>query len=249
MLNCATARNLELTINLSNHSDKETLFGIMNEINTDMGARSLRSNILQPLTDERTISTRLGYVQGLSQTEEMLYAVKSSLKLLGDVDHLITAFTYVPTKPSARFAGVRTVPEPTPQTILRLLTDPRLEQLLSLIDQTYKETINETFEVVNRFVEDYNIHLKDVNVYDFRISQEERQDQRLLAEVYLMSDKIVSDLSGKIRHNIGVLYKASESIAMLDILMSFAHSCSANEYIRPEFTYTLSIKKGRYPTI
>ncbi|KAG0303178.1 MutS protein msh4, partial [Dissophora globulifera] len=70
VLDCATARNLELTINLSNHSDKETLFGIMNETMTAMGARLLRSNILQPLTDERTITTRLDCVQELSQAEE-----------------------------------------------------------------------------------------------------------------------------------------------------------------------------------
>ncbi|KAG0299101.1 MutS protein msh4, partial [Dissophora globulifera] len=342
VLDCATARNLELTINLSNHSDKETLFGIMNKTMTAMGARLLRSNILQPLTDERTITTRLDCVQELSQAEEMFYALKSSLKLLNDVDHLITAFIQVPTKPSVRHSeqsinhiinlkhillsighvsqALGPCQNRLLKTILRLLTDSRLEQFLNLIDevieknvvlektavgirnqrcfavkagcnglldvarQTYKETINDIFEVVNRYVEDYNIHLKVqfntamgyylstgvdqlagselplifINIVKknktltFTTLELVKKNAKIndsLTEVYLMSDKIVSELSGNIRQDIGVLYKASEAIAMLDMLLSFAHLCSVNEYTRPEFTDTLAIKKGRHPII
>ncbi|EXX50573.1 MutS family protein MSH4 [Rhizophagus irregularis DAOM 197198w] len=68
-----------------------------------------------------------------------------------------------------------------------------------------------------------------------------------LTEVYLMSDKTIEDLISEIRNDISVLYKASESIAMLDMLTSFAHQCTVSNYVRPEFTDTLAIKAGRNP--
>jgi DNA mismatch repair protein MSH4 len=43
-----------------------------------------------------------------------------------------------------------------------------------------------------------------------------------LTEVYLMSDASISTLLGKIKENVGILYKLSESIALLDMLLSFA---------------------------
>ncbi|KAF8939155.1 MutS protein msh4 [Dissophora ornata] len=342
VLDCATAKNLELTVNLSSQNEKETLFGILNETMTPMGARLLRSNILQPLTDERTISTRLDCVQELSQVEETFYALKSSLKALNDVDHLITSFIQVPTKPSVKHSeqGINHIinlkhtlksiahiaqvlgscQNRLLKTIHRLLTDSRLEKFQGLIDdvieknvvlektavglrnqrcfavkagcnglldvarQTYKETINDIFEVVNRYVEDYDINLKvqfnttmgyylstNVNQPDggelplifinvvrkskmltfttLELMKKNAKIKDSLTEVYLMSDKIVGDLSGDVRLEIGALYKASEAIAMLDMLISFSHLCTVNDYVRPEFTDTLVIKQGRHPII
>ena len=47
-----------------------------------------------------------------------------------------------------------------------------------------------------------------------------------LTEVYLMSDKAISDIIYEIRQDVLVLYKASECIAMLDLLLSLSHLCS-----------------------
>ncbi|KAG1439268.1 hypothetical protein G6F56_012344 [Rhizopus delemar] len=63
-----------------------------------------------------------------------------------------------------------------------------------------------------------------------------------LAEVYLMSESVVSELLQLFRENINFLYKASEAIALLDMLASFAIS-------RPNFTDTLAIKSGRHPIL
>ncbi|CAG8564154.1 9477_t:CDS:10 [Paraglomus brasilianum] len=69
-----------------------------------------------------------------------------------------------------------------------------------------------------------------------------------LTEVYLMSDKTVTELISEICSNIGILYEISESIAMLDLITSLAHQCTvSNNYFRPEFTETLAIKSGRHP--
>ncbi|KAF9910598.1 MutS protein msh4 [Linnemannia zychae] len=342
VIDCATARNLELTINLSSRNDKDTLFGTLNETLTPMGARLLRSNILQPLTDERTILTRLDCVQELSQVEDRFYALKASLKALGDIDHLITSFIQVPTKQSVKHSEqcinhiislkhtlhtISGIAQSLAQcqnrllvTIHRLLTDPRLKRFSELIDevieknvvlektavgirhqrcfavkagcnglldvarQTYKETVNDIMDATNRYVQEYGINLKvQFNVtmgyyYTTTVDQLEGDEVPLvfinvvkksksltfttlelvkknakindsLTEVYLMSDKIVSDLSSSIRGEIGALYKASEAIAMLDMLLSFAHQCTISDFIRPEFTDTLVIKQGRHPIL
>ncbi|KAG0380109.1 MutS protein msh4 [Mortierella sp. AD032] len=342
VIDCATARNLELTMNLSSQNDKDTLFGILNETLTPMGARLLRSNILQPLTDERTIQTRLDCVQELSQVEDRFYALRASLKAFGDVDHLITSFIQVPTKPSVKHSeqcinhvinlkhtlhAVNNVAQALGQcqnrllvTIHRLLTDSRLEMFSELIDevieknvilektavgirhqrcfavkagcnglldvarQTYKETVNDILDATNRYVQEYGINLKvqfNVTVgyyYTTTVDQLGENEVPLvfinvvrkskslsfttlelvkknakindsLTEVYLMSDKIVSDLSSNIRGEIGALYKASEAIAMLDMLLSFAYQCTISDFIRPEFADTLVIKQGRHPIL
>ncbi|KAF8941708.1 MutS protein msh4 [Haplosporangium gracile] len=342
VIDCATARNLELTMNLSNQNDKDTLFGILNETLTPMGARLLRSNILQPLTDERTIQTRLDCVQELSQVEDRFYALKASLKTTNDVDHLITAFIQVPAKPSIKhseqyinhiinlkhtlhaIASIAHSLGPCQNSLLvtihRLLTDPRLEKFSDLIDevieryvvlektavgirhqrcfavkagcnglldvarQTYKETCNDILDVTNRYVQEYGINLKVqfsvtmgyyftttvdqldgndiplifINVVKkgksltFTTLELVKKNAKIndsLTEVYLMSDKIVSDLSSNIRGEIGALYKASEAIAMLDMLLSFAHQSTISDFVRPEFTDTLVIKQGRHPIL
>jgi DNA mismatch repair protein MSH4 len=342
VIDCTTARNLELTKNLSSQNDKDTLFGVLNETLTPMGARLLRSNILQPLTDEPTIQTRLNCVQELSQVEDRFYALKASLKVLGDIDHLITSFVQIPTKPSVKHSeqsinhiinlkhtlhAISGVAQSLGQcqnrllvTIHRLLTNPRLTNFSELIDevieknamlektavgirhqrcfavkagcnglldvarQTYKETVNDIMDATNRYVQEYGINLKvQFNMtmgyyYTTTIDQLEGDEVPLvfinvvrksksltfttlelvkknakindsLTEVYLMSDKIVSDLSSNIRDEIGALYKASEAIAMLDMLLSFAHQCTISDFIRPEFTDTLVIKQGRHPIL
>ncbi|KAG0239065.1 MutS protein msh4 [Mortierella sp. GBA43] len=342
VIDCATARNLELAVNLSTRDDKETLFGVLNQTLTPMGRRLLRSNILQPLTDERTINTRLDCVQELTQSEETFYALKTSLKAFNDVDHLITSFIQVPTKPSIKHSeqginrvinlkhtlksithvsqAVERCENRLLRTIHRLLTDQRLEQfslqidnvieqnivlektavglrnqrcfavkagcngLLDVARQTYKETINDIFEVVNRYVDEYGLSLKVqfsvsmgyylsttldhleggelplvfINVVKknksltfttLELMKKNAKINDSLTEVYLMSDKIVSDLCSDIRSKIITLYKASEAIAMLDMLLAFTHLCTVSNYVRPEFADTLVIKQGRHPII
>jgi DNA mismatch repair protein MSH4 len=92
---CATAWNLEFTVNVSTRNYKATLFGIPNETMTPMGGRLLHSNILQPLADERTIITRLYCAREQNQSEETLFSLRTSLKAFKDLDNLITSFIQV----------------------------------------------------------------------------------------------------------------------------------------------------------
>ena len=66
-------------------------------------------------------------------------------------------------------------------------------------------------------------------------------------EVLLMSDKAIQDLIIEIRVYMSVLFKVSESIAMLDVLSAFAHNVTLHDYTRPRITQTLGIKAGRHP--
>ncbi|KAI0727611.1 muts domain V-domain-containing protein [Fomitopsis betulina] len=66
-----------------------------------------------------------------------------------------------------------------------------------------------------------------------------------LDETLILSDKIIQDLAAEIVASIGALYKASEAVAILDMLWSFAHV----SILRPEFTGTIAIKAGRHPIL
>ncbi|KAF9805911.1 hypothetical protein IEO21_08898 [Rhodonia placenta] len=66
-----------------------------------------------------------------------------------------------------------------------------------------------------------------------------------LDETLILSDRIIQELTVEIVVDIGALYKASEAVAMLDMLWSFAHA----SILRPEFTGTLAIKAGRHPIL
>ncbi|KAJ7353331.1 muts domain V-domain-containing protein [Mycena albidolilacea] len=70
-----------------------------------------------------------------------------------------------------------------------------------------------------------------------------------LDETFILSEKIIQDLVADILVDVGALYKASEAVALLDMLWSFAHSSIMHNYVRPEFTGTLAIKSGRHPIL
>ncbi|KAI9203037.1 muts domain V-domain-containing protein [Polychytrium aggregatum] len=68
-----------------------------------------------------------------------------------------------------------------------------------------------------------------------------------LAEVYLMSDSIIESLMEAARQSVGWLYQLSEALAMLDMLLSFAHYRTARRCCRPEFSDTLALQSARHP--
>ncbi|KAG1741768.1 muts domain V-domain-containing protein [Suillus paluster] len=86
-----------------------------------------------------------------------------------------------------------------------------------------------------------------------------------LEETLVLSDRIIQDVVGEIVAFSGVLYSASEAVATIDLLWSFAHVSIMRRYgrvhtpffptpptlvlVRPEFTDTLAIKSGRHPVL
>ncbi|XP_043556003.1 mutS protein homolog 4 [Chiloscyllium plagiosum] len=90
------------------------------------------------------------------------------------------------------------------------------------------------------------------NTYNFTtvdlIKMNERC-QESLREIYHMTYLVVCKLLSEIYKHIHCLYKLSDAVSMLDMLLSFAHTCTLSDYVRPEFTDTLAIKQGQHPIL
>lgn len=101
MISLPTIRALELVQNLQNPSSKACLFGLLNQTVTRMGARMLRSNILQPSTQtEAVLELRYAALEELCSKEDMFFEVRKALKAFGDVEKLLTKLIVLPTEPS-----------------------------------------------------------------------------------------------------------------------------------------------------
>ena len=76
MIDAATVNSLELIQNLQNTKSKDCLLGFLNENQTPMGTRLLRSNILQPSTDAHVLNLRYEVLGELTLKEEMFTTVR-----------------------------------------------------------------------------------------------------------------------------------------------------------------------------
>uniref|UniRef100_A0A8C8VG95 MutS protein homolog 4 n=1 Tax=Pelusios castaneus TaxID=367368 RepID=A0A8C8VG95_9SAUR len=90
------------------------------------------------------------------------------------------------------------------------------------------------------------------NAYSFTSADLIKMNERCqesLREIYHMTYLIVCKLLSEIYEHIHCLYKLSDIVSMLDMLLSFAHACTLSDYVRPEFTDTLAIKQGWHPIL
>ncbi|KAF3762786.1 hypothetical protein M406DRAFT_347667 [Cryphonectria parasitica EP155] len=100
MISLPTIRALELIQNIQNPSSKASLFGLLNQTLTPMGARMLRSNILQPSTQAQVLTARLDALDELCTKEDMFFQVRGALKDFGDVEKMLTKIIVLPAEPS-----------------------------------------------------------------------------------------------------------------------------------------------------
>ncbi|KAG9268561.1 hypothetical protein AMEX_G17546 [Astyanax mexicanus] len=73
--------------------------------------------------------------------------------------------------------------------------------------------------------------------------------EEALKEIFHMSYMVICRLLNGVYEQIHCLYKLSDAVSMLDMLLSLANACTFSDYVRPEFTDTLAIKQGRHPTL
>ncbi|CAH7688090.1 muts domain V-domain-containing protein [Phakopsora pachyrhizi] len=64
-------------------------------------------------------------------------------------------------------------------------------------------------------------------------------------EICLLS--VLGQIFEEVKQRISSFYRLSETIALLDMLASFANVSFSQRYVRPEFTDTLAISQGRHP--
>lgn len=90
-IDLATIVSLELIQNRQNAKSKQSLFGLLNETLTPMGARLLRASILQPSTERTKLTARYNAVEDLTTKEDMFVSVRQALKGFVDADKVLTA--------------------------------------------------------------------------------------------------------------------------------------------------------------
>ncbi|XP_039597804.1 mutS protein homolog 4 [Polypterus senegalus] len=98
------------------------------------------------------------------------------------------------------------------------------------------------FIKVTRFKNNYCFTTIDL------IKLNDRCDEAL-KEIFHMSYVVVCQLLSLVHEHVHCLYKLSDTVSMLDMLLSLAHACTVSDYVRPEFTDTLAIKEGRHPIL
>ncbi|KAL7268484.1 MutS protein msh4 [Rhizina undulata] len=290
LIDFSTVYSLELIQNIQSANSTNCLFGLLNNTLTAMGARLLRSNILQPLTDLSTINSRLDALEEFTQHEEMFFQTRMALKPILDIDRLLTALCNIDRIEPAQSLINGVINEDV--TFSKSPLDLRNQRcyavksgvngLLDVARQTYKEATEDVHSLVQELSQEHDLPLElkfeTGRGYYMRLPASEIEDRALpdvfvnvvgrkrilelttlelvkrnakiadsLTEVLLMSDKTVQQLVEDVRKEISVLYKVCEGIAMLDMIVSFAHLCTVQDYVRPEFTDTLAIKAGRHP--
>lgn len=86
-----TIASLELIQNLHNPKSRDSLYGLLNQTLTPMGARLLRATILQPSTEIVKLTARYNAVEDLSTKEDMFVSVRQVLKGFVDADKVLTS--------------------------------------------------------------------------------------------------------------------------------------------------------------
>ena len=79
LIDVSTVASLELIQNLHDAKSKACLFGLLNQTQTIMGARLLRNNILQPLTEEPALNSRFDALEELTTREEIFFGIRAGL--------------------------------------------------------------------------------------------------------------------------------------------------------------------------
>ncbi|PWN51862.1 hypothetical protein IE53DRAFT_327721 [Violaceomyces palustris] len=150
--------------------------------------------------------------------------------------------------------------------------------LLDVARETYKENTSDIIELCNQLSGNVYLSLSyafevkacDINVdalpriftnvvkvkngrafsmMTLDLKKLNRRMQDSLNEVYLMSDLIIDELRCEILKHVASLYKVSEALALLDMIVSFSHLSTACRYVRPEITGALAVKNGRHPIL
>ncbi|KAK1924352.1 DNA mismatch repair protein MutS [Papiliotrema laurentii] len=83
-----TAMDLELVSNHLTRKTADTLFGTLNRCYTPMGARLLRSNLLQPINDQEVIERRLDAIHELARGSVGLETLRSLRDNLHAIKHI-----------------------------------------------------------------------------------------------------------------------------------------------------------------
>ncbi len=89
-LDVVTQRNLELIATIQEGRREGTLFGVLDQTCTPLGARTLRAWLFQPLLDVHRIDARLDAVQAFVESAAYRDEAREALRGVGDLERLMS---------------------------------------------------------------------------------------------------------------------------------------------------------------
>ncbi|KAL5907657.1 MutS protein msh4 [Pyricularia oryzae] len=244
MIDVASIHALELLQNSQNIKSKQCLFGLLNNTLTPMGARYLRSCILQPSTKKEIIAPRHEAVEELSSKEDMFFEVrkgKSSPPLFRTPNFVLTL----------------------PCVALKALPD-----IDRVVSKAYKEQTDNLYEYDDNRKFWLRFSLKDfddtgipshlintvrnkgyLECQTIQLNQLNSRISDASCEVLIQSEKVVESLVKELRTQIPHLTRLCQAIGYLDMLASFAYLVTISDYCRPDMTSTVAMTSARHPIV
>lgn len=135
LLDSSTRRNLELVETLREKQKRGSLLWVLDKTKTAMGARMLRSDVEQPLTNEALIGERLDAVDELLHHMIQREELREYLNPIYDLERLNTRIVYQTANPRDLLAFKNSVAMlPAIKTVLADFTSKNLVELAENID-------------------------------------------------------------------------------------------------------------------
>lgn len=135
LLDSSTRRNLELVETLREKQKRGSLLWVLDKTKTAMGARMLRSDVEQPLTNEALIGDRLDAVDELLHHMIQREELREYLNPIYDLERLNTRIVYQTANPRDLLAFKNSVAMlPAIKTVLADFTSKNLVELAENID-------------------------------------------------------------------------------------------------------------------
>ncbi|MEE6494710.1 hypothetical protein FKM82_001853 [Ascaphus truei] len=149
---------------------------------------------------------------------------------------------------------------------------PNINEFLDIARRTYAEIVDDIAGIIAQLSEKHNLPLKtsfstargffiqmsiegtvlpngQLPTEFIKVTRMKNAYSFTSADLIKMNERVVCKLLSEIYEHIHCLYKLSDTVSMLDMLLSFAHACTLSDYVRPEFTDTLAIKQGWHPIL
>ncbi|OLN90322.1 MutS-like protein 4, partial [Colletotrichum chlorophyti] len=277
MVDVSTIISLEILQNLHNSKSKDSLLGLLNRTQTPMGGRVLRSNLIQPTTlKESYLEPRYDALEELLASHELFAEVRRALKSFQDVEKMLAQsvhedVTYAKTALDLRNQRTFAV-KSGPDGLLDVSRQAYKENTNDV--QKHVEDLNAQYSLGASLHYDvarkYWLRVRAVDFEDRQIPpvlvnqtrkghyiecltmRLKKLNQRItdsVAEVVMRSDKVIQDLIDSIRTRLQPLYRVCDSIALLDMISSFAQVASTYDWRRPEISDALALKAARHPIV
>jgi len=191
-----TQRNLELIRNQTDGSTYGALLGVLDQTETPMGSRLLKSWLVQPLIIKSEIDDRLNRVEYFYRNPQLRADLRKMLRQLGDISRLITRINYSSTANARDLLNIRnglqaikaiqelfgTSPDPVVAQVLQGLN--ACDELIVLIDQAIHDAPPLTITEGGIIKNGYNAEVDELrniltNGKDWVIDFEEKEKKRL----------------------------------------------------------------------